>query len=96
MVVKIAPKELRALDLNAELQTVAGGKVLVAYRAQVSSPEYTGPVETLVIDGERAGQVVNADAQWGDWDEATQTIRLDSGPVVGLDGSAVDGRQAQG
>ncbi len=45
-------------------------------------------VETVVIDGERAGQACGGDATWGDWDERTRTIRPDSDPhsSVGLDG----------
>ncbi|GEL75517.1 hypothetical protein [Myxococcus virescens] len=46
-------------------------------------------VTTLVVDGVRAGQASNATAQWGDWDEVSQTVRLDSGDVVDLDGDTV-------
>lgn len=49
------------------------------------------PVETVVFDGERAGQARGGDAEWGDWDEKTQTIRFDDHPSerVGLNGEAV-------
>jgi hypothetical protein len=86
-------KGFSAIDLRAEaesrLKDVSGPiPSMVAFRR----PYRHNPsihVETLVIES-RAGQVINAAAQWGDWDDDSQTIRLDDdGSVVRLDGSVV-------
>lgn len=82
-----------ARDLQATaLQALERGEP-VDYYLHPAGPEVKGCilVETLVI-GDRAGQVTNGNADWGDWDEATHTILLDAtGPsgealVAGLDG----------
>lgn len=42
---------------------------------------HLGDAETLVLE-DRAGQAVGDDLEWGQWDAATQTIRLAStGPT---------------
>lgn len=54
-----------------------------------------GPVmvDTLVV-GDRAGQVTNGDAVWGDWQAETRTILLDDrGPEGEVLVAHLDGRQ---
>jgi hypothetical protein len=36
-------------------------------------------VETIVVDGHRAGQVTNGDAVWGEWSEDEKMVYLDGG-----------------
>lgn len=80
-----------AVDLKNAAHTALGLGWTVDHYLHPSGVPGCLMVETLVVD-DRAGQVTNGDAVWGDWDAATRTIRLDErGPqgevlVAGLDG----------
>ena len=56
----------------------------VVKRPYVANSSIT--VTTVITSEGRAGQVINGDAVWGDWDESAQTITLDSGLVRTVDG----------
>jgi hypothetical protein len=76
-----------ALDQRAELKpgcetwgtVYAGGQ-----RGQV----------TVWPEEGRAAVCWGADSQWGDWDDAARTLRLDSGEIVDEDGEAASEKAA--
>ncbi|WNZ59869.1 hypothetical protein QEG98_28105 [Myxococcus sp. MxC21-1] len=79
--------EISPSDLQKEAtQALARGE-----RVELYEGDWNGVrVSTLVVDGYRAGQASNGNASWGDWNEESQTVTLDSGETVDLDGGEVE------
>ena len=89
-------EEISALDLREE----AIGALRRGERVQYHvADQYNGEAPETLVVGTRAGQAWGGTAVWGDWDAATETIRLDDGecehdgcgcrPSIALDGSGV-------
>ncbi|WAM23792.1 hypothetical protein [Myxococcus sp. NMCA1] len=90
-VTTIIAENLEAI-VSPSLHTVAKlalaqGQSVELYRGKW---RHSQAVETLVVDGDRAGQWAGGDASWGDWNEATKTVALDeTAHVMNLDGEDV-------
>jgi hypothetical protein len=80
--------DITPLDLRVEVEAARrSGQEVTVYLAR---REGYAPVWTAVFtDTGRAGQAVNADAEWGEWDEQSETISLDCGTTVDLYGMPV-------
>lgn len=88
------PVTLESLDemsLGNDLRQEAVDALRRSATVELYEGEFNGVrVSTLVVDKDRAGQGSNAHASWGDWDEESQTLKLDSGETVDLDGGEVE------
>lgn len=81
-----APELPSSIDLRMDAEAALGrGDAIRVERVERGAGF---AVETLIV-GERAGQAAGEDdAVWGDWDEASRTLRTADGTVLRLDGSA--------
>ena len=83
------------------LRTAAAGAAASGRAVQLHtcpSPfDPAGLVETMVIDGSRAGQTSDLapDIAWGQWDPVHEVLRLDGGGTVGLRGEQLEALLAE-
>lgn len=77
-------KYISACDLRLEASRALafGGKVVYYRRGEYNSQ----CTETLVINDGRAGSASGGDAKWGEWSPDDETINLDNGHTIDLDG----------
>lgn len=88
-------EEVVARDLQADARQALERGEPVDFYLHPASPGVQGCilVETLVV-GDRAGQVTNGNAVWGDWFPESQTIVLDElGPQGEVLRASLDGTQ---